>query len=124
MGPEALGIVQHDISLYDPKLCHPFVAGICPHDLFTNTVRPIRLACPVVTTGKSRLTPSLEPQKMDLGPCAKTHSVKLKTEYEELSKRAEAEKDEHQIKVFNTFKMDYEREVRLFSPPCRGVDAV
>lgn len=39
MGPEALGIVQHDISLYDPKLCHPFVAGICPHDLFTNTVR-------------------------------------------------------------------------------------
>lgn len=38
MGPEALGIVQHNISLYDPKLCHPFVAGICPHDLFTNTV--------------------------------------------------------------------------------------
>lgn len=49
---------------------------------------------------------------MDLGPCAKTHSVKLKTEYEELSKRAEAEKDEHQIKIFNTFKTNYEREVR------------
>ncbi|BGP53737.1 splicing factor [Rhodotorula sphaerocarpa] len=93
MGPEALGIVQHDISLYDPKLCHPFVAGICPHDLFTNT-------------------------KMDLGPCAKTHSVKLKTEYEELSKRAEAEKDEHQIKVFNTFKMDYEREILNFVGEC------
>ncbi|GAA5978533.1 hypothetical protein JCM10908_004392 [Rhodotorula pacifica] len=93
MGPEALGIVQHNISLYDPKLCHPFVAGICPHDLFTNT-------------------------KMDLGPCAKTHSVKLKTEYEDLSKKAEAEKDEHQIKIFNTFKADYEREIMNFVGEC------
>jgi len=41
---EALGIVTHDISLYDHKLCHPFVAGICPHDLFTNTVRPSSLS--------------------------------------------------------------------------------
>ncbi|POY70605.1 hypothetical protein BMF94_6383 [Rhodotorula taiwanensis] len=93
MGPEALGIVQHNISLYDPKLCHAFVAGICPHELFTNT-------------------------KMDLGPCAKTHSVKLKTEYEELSKRAEAEKDEHQIKIFNTFKTNYEREIMNFVGEC------
>ncbi|KWU44964.1 LUC7-domain-containing protein, partial [Rhodotorula sp. JG-1b] len=93
MGPEALGIVQHNISLYDPKLCHPFVAGICPHDLFTNT-------------------------KMDLGPCAKTHSVKLKTEYEDLSRKAEAEKDEHQIKIFNTFKADYEREIMNFVGEC------
>ena len=54
---------------------------------------------------------------MDLGPCAKTHSVKLKTEYEDLSRKAEAEKDEHQIKIFNTFKADYEREVRLLSRP-------
>lgn len=54
---------------------------------------------------------------MDLGPCAKTHSVKLKTEYEDLSRKAEAEKDEHQIKIFNTFKADYEREVRAPSHP-------
>ncbi|BGP13892.1 hypothetical protein JCM10213_002532 [Rhodosporidiobolus nylandii] len=93
MGAEALGIVQHDISLYDPKLCHPFVAGICPHDLFTNT-------------------------KMDIGPCAKTHSVKLKNEYEELLKKAEEEKDEQQIKIFNTFKANYEQVIFSFVGEC------
>ncbi|GAA5830408.1 hypothetical protein JCM11251_001335 [Rhodosporidiobolus azoricus] len=93
MGAEALGIVQHDISLYDPKLCHPFVAGICPHDLFTNT-------------------------KMDIGPCAKTHSVKLKNEYEALLKAAEDEKDEHQIKIFNTFKANYEMVIFNFVGEC------
>ncbi|GAA5996233.1 Luc7p [Rhodotorula paludigena] len=93
MGAEALGIVTHDISLYDLKLCHPFVAGICPHDLFTNT-------------------------KMDLGPCAKTHSVKLKNEYEELLKKAEDEKDEHQVKVFNQFKANYEQVIMGFVAEC------
>ncbi|CEQ39755.1 SPOSA6832_01311, partial [Sporobolomyces salmonicolor] len=89
----ALGIVQHDISLYDPKLCHPFVAGICPHDLFTNT-------------------------KMDLGPCAKTHSIKLKNEYEELVKKAEAEKDEKQLHMLNTFKANYEQVIFGFVEEC------
>ncbi|GAA5859238.1 hypothetical protein JCM1840_003813 [Sporobolomyces johnsonii] len=93
MGAEALGIVQHDISLYDPKLCHPFVAGICPHDLFTNT-------------------------KMDLGPCAKTHSIKLKNEYEEMVKKAEAEKDEKQLHMLNTFKANYEQVIFGFVEEC------
>ncbi|GAA5968296.1 hypothetical protein JCM11641_003800 [Rhodosporidiobolus odoratus] len=93
MGPEALGITLHDISLYDPKLCHPFVAGVCPHDLFGNT-------------------------KMDIGPCAKTHSVKLKTEYEDLLKKAEEEKDERQIKIFNTFKANYEQVIHQFVGEC------
>ncbi|BGP37973.1 splicing factor [Rhodotorula kratochvilovae] len=93
MGAEALGIVTHDISLYDHKLCHPFVAGICPHDLFTNT-------------------------KMDLGPCAKTHSVKLKVEYEEMLKKAEAEKDEQQLKMLNTFKANYEQVIMGFVAEC------
>lgn len=35
---EAMGIIQQDISLWDPKVCRPFVAGVCQHDLFTNTV--------------------------------------------------------------------------------------
>lgn len=39
MGPEAMGIIQVDISMWDPKVCKPYIAGICPHDLFTNTVR-------------------------------------------------------------------------------------
>ena len=45
------------LSLTDPKVCRSFLAGTCPHDLFTNT-------------------------KQDLGPCPKIHSDPLKTEYE------------------------------------------
>lgn len=47
------------VSLNDPKVCRSFVAGTCPHDLFTNT-------------------------KQDLGPCPKVHSEALKAEYEAL----------------------------------------
>lgn len=28
--------------MWDPKVCRPFVSGICPHDLFTNTVSRFR----------------------------------------------------------------------------------
>ncbi|KAI9835929.1 MAG: hypothetical protein M1819_001827 [Sarea resinae] len=45
------------LSLTDPKVCRSFLAGTCPHDLFTNT-------------------------KQDLGPCPKVHSEALKSEYE------------------------------------------
>ncbi|GAA5940992.1 Luc7p [Sporobolomyces koalae] len=93
MGPEALGIVQSDVSLYDPKLCHPFVAGICPHDLFTNT-------------------------KMDLGPCPKNHSAKLKSEYNDLLKKAETEKDDKQVRILNTFKANYEQVIYHFIEEC------
>ncbi|GAA5965248.1 hypothetical protein JCM3765_006372 [Sporobolomyces pararoseus] len=93
MGPEALGIVQNDISLYDPKLCHPFVAGICPHDLFTNT-------------------------KMDLGPCTKNHSQKLKQEYSDLYTKAQQEGDEKQLHVLNTFKANYEQIIYHFIEEC------
>ncbi|GAA5851278.1 hypothetical protein JCM9279_001090, partial [Rhodotorula babjevae] len=93
MGAEALGIITHDISLYDHKLCHPFVAGICPHDLFTNT-------------------------KMDLGPCAKTHSIKLKNEYEGMLHKAEQDKDDDKIKMLNSFKMNYEQVIMGFVGEC------
>ncbi|GAA5991294.1 hypothetical protein JCM5350_005323 [Sporobolomyces pararoseus] len=93
MGPEALGIVQNDISLYDPKLCHPFVAGICPHDLFTNT-------------------------KMDLGPCTKNHSAKLKQEYLDLYKKAQQDGDEKQLHILNTFKANYEQIIYHFIEEC------
>ncbi|KAF3761589.1 hypothetical protein M406DRAFT_50590 [Cryphonectria parasitica EP155] len=55
------------ISLTDPKACRSYIAGTCPHDLFTNT-------------------------KQDLGPCAKIHSEALKAEYEALP---EAERRRH-----------------------------
>lgn len=45
------------LSITDPKVCRSFLAGTCPHDLFTNT-------------------------KQDLGPCPKVHSEPLKAEYE------------------------------------------
>lgn len=50
------------ISITDPKACRSYLAGTCPHDLFTNT-------------------------KQDIGPCPKVHSEGLKTEYEALSER-------------------------------------
>ncbi|CAN8098330.1 unnamed protein product [Discula destructiva] len=55
------------ISLTDPKACRSYIAGTCPHDLFTNT-------------------------KQDLGPCPRIHSEALKVEYEALS---EQEKKRH-----------------------------
>ncbi|CAK7565277.1 MAG: splicing factor [Sporothrix epigloea] len=48
------------VSLNDPKVCRSYVAGTCPHDLFTNT-------------------------KQDLGMCPKIHAEALKTEYEALA---------------------------------------
>lgn len=48
------------LSITDAKVCRSYLAGTCPHDLFTNT-------------------------KQDLGPCPKVHSEGLKTEYETAS---------------------------------------
>jgi len=45
------------LAITDPKVCKSYLAGSCPHDLFTNT-------------------------KQDLGPCPKVHSESLKAEYE------------------------------------------
>ncbi|KAK5279272.1 splicing factor, partial [Cryomyces antarcticus] len=45
------------LSITDPKVCRSYLAGTCPHDLFTNT-------------------------KQDIGPCPKVHSETLKAEYE------------------------------------------
>ena len=54
-GPAASRNAQ--LSITDPKVCRSYLAGTCPHDLFTNT-------------------------KQDLGPCPKVHSEGLKSEYE------------------------------------------
>ncbi|TPX14590.1 uncharacterized protein E0L32_005282 [Thyridium curvatum] len=53
------------LSLTDPKVCRSYIAGHCPHDLFTNT-------------------------KQDLGPCPKVHSEALKAEYDALPERERA----------------------------------
>jgi hypothetical protein len=48
------------LTLNDPKVCRSYLAGSCPHDLFTNT-------------------------KQDLGACPKTHQPNLRDEYQALS---------------------------------------
>jgi hypothetical protein len=45
------------LSITDPKVCRSYLAGTCPHDLFTNT-------------------------KQDFGPCPKQHTESLKNEYD------------------------------------------
>ncbi|KAL8372290.1 hypothetical protein RB595_001872 [Gaeumannomyces hyphopodioides] len=53
------------LSLTDAKVCRSYVAGTCPHDLFTNT-------------------------KQDLGPCLRVHAEALKVEYEGLPEKEKA----------------------------------
>lgn len=52
VGPRAA-----QLSMTDPKVCRSYMAGTCPHDLFTNT-------------------------KQDIGPCPKVHNEGLKAEYD------------------------------------------
>lgn len=56
-----------NLTLTDPKVCRSYLAGICPHDLFTNT-------------------------KQDLGPCPRVHSENLKIDYEALPAAEKASK--------------------------------
>lgn len=109
MGAEAMGIIQTDISMWDPKVCRPFISGICPHDLFTNTVSP-----PPSPAGPRWTRLTCRPvQKMDLGSCPRTHSVKVKNEYEAALAKATADQDETKIAQLNQLKIDYEQVVRL-----------
>ncbi|KAF1981970.1 LUC7-domain-containing protein [Aulographum hederae CBS 113979] len=48
------------VSITDGTVCHSYLVGSCPHDLFTNT-------------------------RTDLGPCKHVHSEALKLQYEEAS---------------------------------------
>lgn len=50
------------LSITDPKVCRSYIAGTCPHDLFTNT-------------------------KQDLGPCPRVHNEALKAEYEAMPEK-------------------------------------
>lgn len=56
-----------NLTLTSPQVCRSYLAGTCPHDLFTNT-------------------------KQDLGPCPKMHPENLKIEYDAL---AAAEKSKY-----------------------------
>lgn len=51
---------QPSLTITDSKVCRSYLAGSCPHDLFTNT-------------------------KQDLGPCPKVHQANLREEYQAAS---------------------------------------
>jgi len=58
MGAEALGSGTSVKDVDDPRLCHYYLCGLCPHELFSNT-------------------------KVDMGACSKMHLDNMKTKYEE-----------------------------------------
>jgi len=88
MGAEALGGVPFDTKHDDPKVCRNYLCGLCPHTLFTNT-------------------------KMDLGPCQKIHSDKLKTDYEASVAANPRSSFEHEhFRSLETFMGDCDRKVR------------
>jgi len=73
----------------DPNVCRSYLVGQCPHDLFTNT-------------------------KQDLGPCPKTHSEPLKSEYE---------KDKESGKELG-YEYDYQRDLQKYIDDCnRRIDS-
>ncbi|RKO92093.1 hypothetical protein BDK51DRAFT_24519 [Blyttiomyces helicus] len=88
MGKEALGGTPDNLDYKDPTVCKDFLSGLCPHDLFTNT-------------------------KMDLGPCARVHSVKLKEDFE---------RDLHE-KKHDGFREEWFRSLSEFVKDCdRKID--
>ncbi|OAV96083.1 hypothetical protein PTTG_02108 [Puccinia triticina 1-1 BBBD Race 1] len=98
MGAEAMGIIQVDLKFTDPKVCRSYLCGACPHDLFTNT-------------------------KMDLGACAKTHSQKLKGEYEAALKRSQSDNPEESTEIVSpqelqSMRREYENNILGFVEEC------
>ncbi|KZV73453.1 putative U1 snRNP protein [Peniophora sp. CONT] len=87
MGPEAMGVADANITWSDEKVCRNFLCGTCPHTLFTNT-------------------------KMDLGACPKSHTERLKTEFD--AARAKDPNDE----LFKRFQTEYENNIFSFVDEC------
>lgn len=83
MGADALGGTAA-VSFEDPSVCRNYLCGICPHNLFTNT-------------------------KMDLGPCPKMHSDKLRDDYQRAVKEG---------KEFLAIENEYERNISDFVSEC------
>ncbi|CAE6426650.1 U1 snRNP-associated protein usp106 OS=Schizosaccharomyces pombe (strain 972 / ATCC 24843) GN=usp106 PE=1 SV=1 [Rhizoctonia solani AG-1 IB] len=87
MGPEAMGAVNANLQWFDEKVCRNFLCGTCPHALFTNT-------------------------KMDLGPCPKSHTERLKTDFNEAR-----EKNPNDPR-FDQFQREYEANISSFVEEC------
>lgn len=75
-----MGLTTEQLHFSDGKVCRNFLCGTCPHDLFSNT-------------------------KVDLGPCPKSHTARLKDEF----KAALGKGDE-----YPQFEAEYEDNIRIF----------
>ncbi|KAF8587407.1 LUC7-domain-containing protein [Ramaria rubella] len=87
MGPEAMGVTNQNLVWSDDKVCRNFLCGTCPHALFTNT-------------------------KMDLGPCPKSHTERLKNEF------IAAREAEPTNPIFARFQAEYESNLFAFVDEC------
>jgi hypothetical protein len=87
MGPEAMGTSMANLTWQDEKVCRNFLCGTCPHTLFTNT-------------------------KMDLGACPKSHTERLKTEYNA------AMLENPTDPIFQRFQREYETNIFAFVDEC------
>ncbi|KAJ7047012.1 small nuclear ribonucleoprotein [Mycena alexandri] len=87
MGPEAMGVANANLVWNDEKVCRNFLCGTCPHALFTNT-------------------------KMDLGACPKSHTERLKTEYNAAKEANPADP------IFARFQLEYESNIFSFVDEC------
>ncbi|CAO1619427.1 unnamed protein product [Parajaminaea phylloscopi] len=80
MGPEAMGLTTEQLHFTDSKVCRNFLCGTCPHDLFSNT-------------------------KVDLGPCPKSHTARLKDEFKATVTKGDK---------YPQFEAEYEDNIRIF----------
>ncbi|KAL6300144.1 hypothetical protein BKA93DRAFT_803094 [Sparassis latifolia] len=87
MGPEAMGVANANLTWSDEKVCRNFLCGTCPHTLFTNT-------------------------KMDLGACPKSHTERLKTEFNQAREANPSDP------IFARFQMEYESNIFAFVDEC------
>jgi hypothetical protein len=103
MGPEAMGVANADLVWNDDKVCRNFLCGTCPHALFTNTVGTVVLASSV---------DSLLQQKVDVGACPKSHTERLKKDYDAAKEANPTDP------IFDRFQREYEANIASFVDEC------
>lgn len=110
MGPEAMGVTNQNLVWSDDKVCRNFLCGTCPHALFTNTVRVKSTS--VFWAHLPSFIVIFSTQKMDLGPCPKSHTERLKNEF------IAAREAEPTNPIFGRFQAEYESNLFAFVDEC------
>jgi len=82
-----MGVANANLHWSDDKVCRNFLCGTCPHALFTNT-------------------------KMDLGACPKSHTERLKTEFQAAKEATPNDP------IFARFRAEYEANIFSFVDEC------